>query len=388
MATAKFREASPYIKKTPEASPEDYLFKKYLTDVALKSDEKLEKVLGVAIFGLGRAGSIHMSNIANNPRVKVLYIVEDSESKWSAIKSYWKVDAKIIASKQAEQVYNDPKVEAVIVCSPTFTHEEIISKSLDAKKAVFSEKPIGEDPKSTAKCYEAAARNGKPLFCAFNRRFDPSYCNVRERLRAGEIGHAHIIRTTARDSPLPSIEYLKISGGIFHDCAVHDIDLITHMLGEYPTKVSVCASANIPEIKAINDFDTVAMVFQFPSGTVGLVDLSRNSNYGYDQRLEIFGPKGMIAAANEQPIHCVTTQYGQNGIRSPPIWYSFPSRFRNAYAQEMEQFIDVVHGKRQVPVHAKEILAVSKIASACEESARSGKAVDIKWAPEELPPIN
>lgn len=148
------------------------------------------------------------------------------------------------------------------------------------------------------------------------------------------------------------------------------------------------ASANIPEIKAINDFDTVAMTFSFASGTVALIDLSRNSSYGYDQRLEVFGPKGMIHASNEQPMHCVTTHYGQNGQRSPPIWYSFPSRFRNGYAQEMEQFIDVVHGKCQVPVHAKEILAVSKIATACEESARSGKAVDIKWAADELPSIN
>lgn len=125
----------------------------------------------------------------------------------------------------------------MIVCSPTYTHEEIILRALEAKKAVFSEKPIGENAKSTVNCYEAASKNGKPLFCAFNRRFDPSYNNVRERLRAGEIGHAHIIRTTARDSPLPTIDYLKTSGGIFHDCAVHDIDLVTYMLGEYPIKV-------------------------------------------------------------------------------------------------------------------------------------------------------
>lgn len=129
------------------------------------------------------------------------------------------------------------RVDAVIVCSPTYTHEGIVTRALEAKKAVFCEKPIAEDPKATAKCYEAAARNGKPLFCAFNRRFDPSYENVKERLRKGEVGHAHTIRLTARDSPLPTIAYLKASGGIFHDCMVHDIDLMTWMLGEYPIKV-------------------------------------------------------------------------------------------------------------------------------------------------------
>ena len=158
------------------------------------------------------------------------------------------------------------------------------------------------------------------------------------------------------------------------------------MLIDVLLQVSVHASANIAEIKAINDFDTVAAIFHFPSGTVGMVDLSRNSCYGYDQRMEVFGPRGLVDATNEQPIHCVTTQYGQSGQRKPPIWYSFASRFRNAYAKEMEHFLDVVLGKAQPAVHAKEILNVSKIASACEESARSGKTVDIKWTKDEMPP--
>ena len=142
----------------------------------------------------------------------------------------------------------------------------------------------------------------------------------------------------------------------------------------------------IPEVKAVNDYDTVAAIFHFPSGTVGMVDLSRNSVYGYDQRIEVFGPRGMVDATNEQPLHCVTTQYGQNGQRRPPIWYSFASRFRNGYAREMEHFLDVVLGKAESRVHEKEILAVSKIADACEESARTGKTVDIKWSANELPP--
>lgn len=152
--------------------------------------------------------------------------------------------------------------------------------------------------------------------------------------------------------------------------------------------MSVHASAHIPEIQNIRDYDTVAAVFHFPTGTVGLVDLSRNSVYGYDQRIEVFGPRGMVDATNEQPLHCVTTQIGQNGQRRPPIWYSFPSRFKNAYAREMEHFLDVALGKCQPAVHPKEILAVSKIASACEESARSGRTVDIKWTADELPPSN
>lgn len=147
-------------------------------------------------------------------------------------------------------------------------------------------------------------------------------------------------------------------------------------------------SANIPEIREIKDFDTVGIIFQFPSGTLGMVDISRNAVYGYDQRLEVFGPKGMISATNEQPMHCVAAQLGQNGLVTPPIWYSFPSRFRLAYRRELDHFIDVALGKVQPSVNAKEILAVSKIASALEQSVRSGCPVELQWADGELPPQN
>lgn len=125
----------------------------------------------------------------------------------------------------------------MVVASPTYTHENIVIKALEAKKAVFCEKPVAKNNADTIKCYEMAKKAGKPLFCAFNRRFDPSYSEVRNRVRKGEVGHVHTIKTVARDSPLPSIEYLKTSGGIFHDCMVHDIDTITWILGEYPDKV-------------------------------------------------------------------------------------------------------------------------------------------------------
>uniref|UniRef100_A0ABD2X536 Gfo/Idh/MocA-like oxidoreductase N-terminal domain-containing protein n=1 Tax=Trichogramma kaykai TaxID=54128 RepID=A0ABD2X536_9HYME len=384
---SKYCQKKKKKKKKSIQAPKSNRSRRYENDCALKSDGKRrDPVLGVAIFGLGRAGTIHLSNLVNNPRVKLLYVVDDTESKWKDLKEYWRLDdIPVIGSKQADRVYNDPKVDAVVVCSPTYTHEGIVTRALGAKKAVFCEKPIAEQPASTAKCYEAARRASRPLFCAFNRRFDPSYRDVYERLRRGEIGQAHIMRLTARDSPLPTIDYLRTSGGIFHDCMVHDIDLLTWMLGEYPIRVSVHASAMIPEIKAIDDFDTVAAVFHFPSGTVGMVDLSRNSCYGYDQRIEVFGPKGLIDATNEQPIHCVTAQLGQQGQRKPPIWYSFASRFRNAYAREMEHFLDVALGKAQPLVQEKEIMAVSKIADACEKSARTGQSQELKWAADELP---
>lgn len=147
----------------------------------------------------------------------------------------------------------------------------------------------------------------------------------------------------------------------------------------------VLADANIPEIKAIGDFDTVAITLHFPSNTLGTIDVSRNSICGYDQRLEVFGPKGMLQADNEQPIHSVRRQYGLEGPTSAPIWYSFASRFMNGYRREFDHFIDIVLGKAESMVRSQEILAVSKVATACEESARSGKVVQLKWTDGELP---
>ncbi|KAL0112726.1 hypothetical protein PUN28_012177 [Cardiocondyla obscurior] len=362
-------------------------FFRYIKDLALKTDNQQESVVRVALFGVGRAGTIHLTNILSNTRSEILYIVDDVESNWPNMRQRWRLDnVTFLTSKQSAKVFKDPKVDAVVVASPTYTHEEIVIKALEAKKAVFCEKPIAENISDTVKCYEIAKKSGQPLFCAFNRRFDPSYSNVRDRVRNGEVGHIHTIKTVSRDSPLPTVDYLKMSGGIFHDCIVHDIDMVTWVLGEYPDKVSVLADANVPEIKAIDDFDTIGIVMHFPSGTIGMIDISRNSTYGYDQRLEVFGPKGMVKAENEQPtfVH----QYDLHGVSTAPIWYSFASRFMNGYRREFDHFLDIIHGKAESSVKAKEILAVSKIATACEESARTGKVVNLKWVANELPENN
>ncbi|KAK0079363.1 hypothetical protein PV325_001350 [Microctonus aethiopoides] len=388
MATLKFKEASPYTKPRPQPPPEDYLYKLHEDDLALENHTADNVVINIAIFGIGRAGTIHLSNIVRNPRCKLLYIVDDIETNWAKIKKHFSLnDVIFLTSKQSEKVFSDPKVQAVVVASPTYTHEEIVIKSLAGKKAVFCEKPVAETREDTKKCFEAAKKAGKPLFTAFNRRFDPSFNAVKRRVRNGEVGHVHTMKIISRDSPMPSIDYLRVSGGIFHDCMVHDIDMMTWILGEYPSSVAVQATANVPEIKAINDVDTVVATLKFPSGTLGMINLSRNSCYGYDMRVEAFGPKGMVRAENEQPTHSVETMFGYRGSNTPPIYYSFASRFKLAYQYEMDHFLDIVLGKCETNVKPMEILAVSKIATACEESSRTGKMVELNWANEELPEI-
>ena len=178
-------------------------------------------------------------------------------------------------------------MDAVIVTTPTNRHEEYVRAALLAKKAVFCEKPVAGNRKSIADCYDLAAEKKLPLFCAFNRRFDPGMRSVKEQVQAGKIGKVYQIRTTSRDSPVPTLEYLAISYGIYHDCAVHDMDMVCWVLGETPCGVFAQGTCFDPNIKTVGDVDTVAIILTFPSGVIATIDLSRHSPYGYDQRLEV-----------------------------------------------------------------------------------------------------
>lgn len=181
-----------------------------------------------------------------------------------------------------------------------------------------------------------------PLLCAFNRRFDPSFVQVKERVNDGEVGEVHVIKTCSRDSPLPSLEYLKTSGGIFHDCIVHDIDVICWILKDRPISVSSHAHSFMKEIKELDDHDTVAVTLKFPSGAIGIIDVSRHSKYGYDQRLEVYGMNGMISSGDFRPT--AVSSHNKSGSTFVPIYYSFASRYSDAYYRELDHFIKCVKG--------------------------------------------
>lgn len=232
-----------------------------------KSSGETSSVVSLALFGLGRAGTIHLNNILGLRTVCLKYVVENDEARCQDIKRTLNLtEVTFLKFDQADKVFNDKALRAVMVATPTASHEEIITRSLNAGKAVFTEKPVSEEPEAVGRCYQLAAKVGQPLFCAFNRRFDPSMRDVKERVHAGELGQVQQIKLTSRDSPLPSAAYLRISGGIFHDCMVHDIDLMTHILGELPIEVFTAAKAFIPEIREMNDFDTVVSTYKFASG--------------------------------------------------------------------------------------------------------------------------
>jgi myo-inositol 2-dehydrogenase/D-chiro-inositol 1-dehydrogenase len=269
--------------------------------------------------------------------------------------------------------------QGVMVCTPTATHVSLIKEALNSNKHVFTEKPIGHDVKDVYDVYAVAKEKGRHLLTGFQRRFDPTFVKLKEELDAGRIGTLHKVKTFSRDNPPPTKEYLAISGGVVHDCAAHDVDLLRWLTGKSPTSVYVVASAFHPDVAEIGDFDVLDMLWKFDGGIVGSVDVARLAVYGYDQRIECLGDKGVLDARN----HAITSlSVGQiDGFHSCPNKYSFPERYKEAYYNEIDHFVDLILGKVAEPkLSVTDVAHVTIMLDAAAESAKTGKIVEITYS--------
>jgi len=196
--------------------------------------------LPVCLVGSGRIGAVHLRNILANPRLELRYVV-DVDAKAAAHAASQAVNCKPLGT--IDEALQDKELKGVVICTPTAQHREIILASIRAGKAIMCEKPISLKLKEIDECYEEAKKCGVPLLCGYQRRSDPSFVQLQETCRKGGIGTIQIVKTISRDNPVPTIAYLKISGGIFHDCGSHDIDVCRWVLNENPHEVFAVASA-------------------------------------------------------------------------------------------------------------------------------------------------
>jgi len=316
-----------------------------------------------------------MNNIFGMRRAQIVGVCEvlpDRKEEYAQIigcKGYTDIHEAL-----ADQV--DNPFDAVLVCTPTPTHYDVVKAALNGGKHVFCEKPISLNIQESDECYELAKSKGVHLLVAFQRRYDPSFVRLKEIVENGEIGTLQKVRTVSRDNPVPSIEYLKTSGGIYHDCLSHDIDLIRWVTGMEPFEVFSYGTNFIDGIKGIDDFDNVDCILKFENGILATIDVSRKAVYGYDQTITCLGDQGIVTTENLKPTSTVVGTV--DGFRSDPHHFSFPTRYKEAYTFEIEHFIDLVLGLTPVPklthidVHNNAI-----IAHALEESARSGHAIKL-----------
>lgn len=328
-----------------------------------------DDVIGIGVIGAGRIGRIHASNVAQSGRAKLIAIADAIDTAADSLAAELGTTS---ASRKA--LLADPTISAVLICSPTDTHADFIEEAALAGKAVFCEKPVDLSSARIRACLATVEKAGKPLMVGFNRRFDPNFAEAKARVVAGEIGKVEIVTILSRDPGPPPIEYVKRSGGLFRDMMIHDLDMARFLLGEDPVEVHAVASCLVdPAIGQAGDVDTAAVLLKTASGKIAQISNSRRATYGYDQRLEIHGAKGLVRAQNV-PLTTVETA-NAHGFRADPVLPFFLERYAAAYKAELSSFLDCIEKGVAPSPSGMDGLKAQILADAATESAASGRSV-------------
>ena len=323
----------------------------------------------ICIVGLGRAGQFHLNSIKRLDNLHLKYVVDPGISPQDPI--VLENDFELLS--EIDVALQDSDLDAIIVSSPTSFHYEYITKALHAGKHVFTEKPLGKTVEEIKTCFTLAKEKQLALFLGFQRRYDLNFQELKRSIP--KIGPIRIIKTSSRDNPKPSLDYLKISGNIFHDMLIHDFDMLLFLLGaELPTSVFALGHSYDPEIAAIPDFDTVLVTLQYENGLMVSIDTSRTAPYGYDQRIELFAEQGMAIAENQR--NTTIQMHTEEGRFESPINFSFPQRYKDSYVAEIKDFAQGILTGELHNVSMKECLLGHLIADAAHLAATEGRVVD------------
>ena len=327
--------------------------------------------LNIALLGAGRIGKVHAKAVAAQPSARLSAVHDASTEAAQALAS-----AHGCAVRSLEEIQADPAVQAVLICTPTDTHADLIERFTAAGKAVFCEKPVDLDIGRVRSCLKAVEAVGGKLMIGFNRRFDPHFAAVKAAIEAGKIGRVEMATITSRDPGLPHLEYLPRSGGIFRDMTIHDFDMARHLLGEEIAKVQASAAALVdPRVAELGDFDSASVILTTASGRQALISNSRRASYGYDQRIEVHGSEGMISAENQRAYDIELAT--KAGYLRPPLQDFFMTRYAAAYEAEIAAFIRMaVEGAAPSP-GGHDGLKALEIAEAALLSVKEGRAVAI-----------
>jgi myo-inositol 2-dehydrogenase/D-chiro-inositol 1-dehydrogenase len=319
--------------------------------------------LVIGIIGTGRIGRLHAENLVRNPRVAIKTV---SDLYLDAVRD-WAGNHGFRLTRDYRDIIRDPEIQAVFICSSTDTHIPIITEAAQAGKHIFCEKPISFDLEKTAQTHELVRRAGIKFQVGFNRRFDFNFARVRELVEQGRIGDPHIVRITSRDPAPPSYDYVKVSGGLFMDMAIHDFDMARFLSGSEVEEVFAQGAVLVdPVIGELGDIDTAVTTLKFKSGAIGVIDNSRRAVYGYDQRVEVFGSKGGVSVQNDFP-NSAELSTGDGVYRDKPRYF-FLDRYREAYVKETEAFVSAVLDGKDVPVSYHDGLQAERIAHAAKRS--------------------
>jgi myo-inositol 2-dehydrogenase/D-chiro-inositol 1-dehydrogenase len=326
-------------------------------------------MLKFGLFGAGRIGVLHGRNIARHPRAELAFISDPVSSAAEDLA------AETGAQTAAEDaILADPSVDAVAIASSTDTHADLIEAAARAGKAIFCEKPVDLDSGRAKACLEVVAECGVPLAIGFNRRFDPNFLALHRALREGQIGKLELVSITSHDPGPPPIEYVRRSGGLFRDFAIHDLDMARWLLGEEPVEVFAAGSCLVdPAIGQAGDIDTAVTVLKTASGVLCQISNSRRATYGYDQRIEVLGSGGMLRAGNPRPT--TLEQADDSGYRRDRLMPFFMERYAEAYRLELTALIEALESGQAPAPTGDDGLRALLLADAAARSLDSGQPV-------------
>lgn len=330
-------------------------------------------MLGIALLGTGRMAHVYGPKINTHPGLRLEVVFNPRESAANTVAGQYGARAMT----DLDAVLADPAVDAVIVATPTNTHVDYIIRAAKAGKAIYCEKPLDLSLDRVEACMDALKAHPVPFMLGFNRRFDPDNAALAAAVRAGEIGRLNMLMSTSREPAPPPIDYVRNSGGYFLDATIHDIDLMCWIAGELPEQVMAVGSCIYdPQIGAEGDFDLTMTTLKMPSGLLVHINNSRSCAYGFDQRIEAFGDRGLLQTVNHRDDNLLRWNGGATEARQP-LKHFFLERYNASFSRALDEFHAALTEGRPPSATAQDGRAVLVIALACQESAISGRSVTV-----------
>ena len=333
--------------------------------------------LKAGVIGLGRAGFMHLRNITSMTEIEIVAVADVMVDKLSESLDELNIpkDARYADYKD---LLKQDDVEAVFIFTSTNTHEEIVLEAAKHKKHIMCEKPLSMslDEKDTINVLKVVKENGVKLQMAFNRRFDPQFRKTYEMVRAGKIGDPQIVKITSRDPDLLPHDLILRIGTLIFDFTMHDFDMARYMMGSEVVEVYAKGNTLIdPTLKNINDVDTLVIVLQFANGGYAIIDNSRKAVYGYDQRVEVFGSKGMLKAENYNA--STVEYYNEDSVELAKPLPMFQVRYTDAYKNEVKMFANSILNDEPIVCVGLDALKAQRIGIAAQKSLETGQPVKI-----------
>jgi myo-inositol 2-dehydrogenase / D-chiro-inositol 1-dehydrogenase len=302
--------------------------------------------LRFGVIGAGRIGKIHAENLAT--RISGATVAAIADVNLEAAQDLAD-HLQVPAERDYHTLLSNPGIDAVAICSSTDTHADIVVEAAQAGKHIFCEKPIDLGLQKIDAALEAVEKARVKLQIGFNRRFDPNFRKIRRMIAEDKVGRLHLLKITSRDPAPPPLSYIKVSGGMFLDMTIHDFDMARYLSGSEVEEVYTTAGVMVdPAIGDVGDVDTAIITLHFANGAMGTIDNSRQAIYGYDQRVEVFGSKGMIQAQNNTADRDV--YFDGEGVHSAKPLYFFLERYMESFVAEMKEFMQSIRENTPPPV--------------------------------------